>query len=139
MKETENTPSWATKTRKLTVNLMVWTFAWVITVAIFTFGPKFLWHGNKTLTILALILNVGMGVGMIVANKVFLRGSDEMQQKIQLDAMAATLGATLVGGIAYATMDTTNLISGDAEIGFLIMFMGLFYMASAIIGRLRYL
>ena len=126
------------RTRRNTKTLMIWTLAWVLTVALSTFGPKFLWNYDTTLTTLALILNVGMGVAMILANKVFLADSDEMQRKIQLDAMALTLGAVLVGGIAYSTMDQTNLIAGDAEIGFLIMFMGITYMISIFVGRLRY-
>ena len=130
---------YARKTKKNTLQLMVWTIAWVLTVALSTFGPKFFWDYQKTLSALAVVLNVGVGLGMILANKVFLKESDEMQQKIQLDAMAISLGTTLVGGIAYSTMDQVNLISGDAEIGFLIMLMGITYMLSIMIGRKRYL
>ncbi len=119
--------------------LMVWTFAWVLTVALSTFGPRFLWDYNTGLSALAILLNIGIGIGMIWANKVFLRDSDEMQRKIQLDSMAVALGVTLVGGIAYSTMDQVNLISGDAEIGFLIMLMAISYIIALLVGRKRYL
>jgi hypothetical protein len=124
--------------QKATLNLMVWTATWVVTVAIATFGPKFIWDGGKWYTILALGLNLGVGIGMILANKNFLDICDELQKKIQLEAMGLTLGATLVGGIAFSLMDQTNLIRGDAEIGFLVLFMGLFYMACIVVGNLRY-
>jgi len=131
--------TFSARTKKNTKVLGYWSVAWVLTAALSTFGPIFLWSYGTLLTILAIILNVGMGIAMILANKVYLKGSDEMQQKIQLDAMAVTLGAVLVGGIAYSTMDQTNLISGNAEIGFLIMFMGITYIISMLIGRVRYL
>ena len=75
---------------------------------------------------------------MIVANKNHLKGLDEMQQKIQLDAMAISLGVGIVCGISYSLLDQTNLISYDAEISHLIILMGLTYSAGTIIGRNRY-
>ena len=75
---------------------------------------------------------------MIVANKNHLKGLDEMQQKIQLDAMAISLGVGIVCGISYSLLDQTNLISYDAEISHLIILMSLTYMAGTIIGRIRY-
>ena len=50
---------------------------------------------------------------MIVANKNHLRGLDEMQQKIQLEAMALALGVGLVAGLGYSTLSITNLITFD--------------------------
>lgn len=126
------------KTNKATVQLILWTLGWVLTVALATFGPKFIWAHNKALTTIALLINIGAGVGMILANKNHLSSCDELQQKIQLEAMGITLGATLVGGIVFTIMDQSNLISGDAEIGFLIMFMGIIYVISTVLGKLRY-
>lgn len=130
--------SWKSRTRKTAIRLMVWTAAWTASVALSTFGPKFFWDYNTLLTALSIAINLGAGYGMIMANKEHLKSQDEMQQKIQLDAMAVTLGAVLVVGIAYSTMDQTNLISSDAEIGVLILFMGITYIISTIVGRIRY-
>lgn len=116
----------------------VWTFAWVLTVLITTLGSKWTWIENKPFAILLLLLNVTMGVGMIWANKAYLDTGDELEKKIQLDAMALTLGATLVSGVAYLKMEQLNLIQGDAEVGVLVLFMGLVYILSVIIGKLRY-
>jgi predicted RNase H-related nuclease YkuK (DUF458 family) len=135
----QNKTAWPQSEHKATIRLMKWTFLWVLTVAIATFGPRFLWPDNRIVTTIALLINIGTGVGMILANKHFLEQSDELSQKIQLEAMAVTLGATLVGGIAFSLMDAANLIPWDAEIGFLIMFMGITYIISVVIGRIRYL
>ena len=85
-----------------------------------------------------IILNMAVGVGMIVANKHHLDGLDELQRKIQLEAMALALGVGLVGGLGYSTMDITNVIGGDAEISFLVMLIAVTYMIGIFVGRRKY-
>lgn len=132
------TSGWAEKNKKNTIRLGFWTAAWTVTVALATFGPPFLWEYDKTLTILAIVVNLAIGVGMIIANKHHLEGLDELQQKIQLEAMALALGVTLIVGIAYSLLDITNVISTDAEISYLIILMGMTYLGTTIFKRKRY-
>lgn len=135
----ENVKStWAMRQKKNTIRLAVWTAGWTLSLALATFGPMFLWQGNSTITILAIILNLIFGIGMIFTNKHHLKGLDEMLQKIELEAMAVALGVGVVGGLSYSVMDITNLISTDAEISHLVILIGLTYMAGTIIGRIRY-
>ncbi len=129
---------WAASTARNTVRLGYWTGAWVITMAVANFGPAFIWHSNRLSTILAILVNLGIGFGMIVANKRHLKGLDEMHQKIQLDAMALSLGVGLVVGLGYSNLDVTNVIAFDAEISHLIILMGLTYMAGVFAGLKRY-
>jgi hypothetical protein len=124
--------------RRNTVNLAIWTFAWVASVALVTFGGMFLWDDNTLLTSLAIIVNIGLGIGMIIANRRFLLDSDELMKKLHLEAMSLTLGLVLIFGIAYSLMDQRNIIPFDAEIGHLVIFMSLSYMASLFFLRSRY-
>ena len=119
--------------------LALWTVGWTLTTALATFGGEFLWENNTALTALAIFLNLAIGIGMVIANRKVLEGSDELEKKIQLEAMALTLGLTLIFGIAYTMMDSTNLIPWDAEISFLVIFMSLCYMVSLLLNRKRYL
>jgi cyanate permease len=119
--------------------LASWTVAWTLSTALATFGSLFLWEGNTVLTALSIVLNLGVGIGMVLANRQFIEDSDELEKKVQLEAMALTLGLTLIVGIAYSIMDSTNLIPWDAEISFLVMFMGLFYLIALVFNRKRYL
>ena len=118
--------------------LAVWTFAWTASTALAAFGPKFLWNDSTGLTLLALLLNVGIGIGMILANRRPFEGLDELERKIHLEALALTMGLTLIVGIAYSLLDTTNIIPWDAEISFLVIFMGLCYLAAVILNQKRY-
>jgi len=130
--------NWAANNAKNTLTLAFWTAAWVLTQALVVFGPQYIWQSNKLLTGLALLVNLAMGVGMIMANKRFLNGLDELQRKIQLDAMALCLGVGLVAGLGYSTLDVTDLIPMDAEISHLVILMGLTYLAGILMGHRKY-
>lgn len=127
------------KTHKNTVHLAIWTGAWVTSMALATFGPEFLWENNTLLTLSGILLNIAMGIMMIRANMRFLNGLDELQRKIQIDAMAISLGVGVVGGLAYSLLDTTNIIPWDAEISFLVILISVTYMVTLFVNQKRYL
>jgi len=129
---------WSTQVKKNTVNLAIWTVAWVLSMALATFGPTYLWVGNDALTITGIIINALIGGGMILANIRHLKGLDELQKKVQLEGMALALGVGVVGGLSYSLLDTTNIITQDAEISFLVILIALTYLASVVIGQKRY-
>lgn len=133
-----STKNWESGVKKNTLRLGLWTGAWVISLAIATFGPIFIWNGNDSITIFALLVNLLIGVGMILVNIQYLKGLDELQRKIHLEAMGIALGVAVVFGISYSSLDTTNIISYDAEISHLVIVIGLTYLAGVIIGTMRY-
>ena len=124
--------------RKQTIRLAVWTWSWVATLAIATFGPKYIWDDHTFLTISAIIVNFANGVAMIIANRKFFNNLDELQRKIHLESLAITLGLSVIAGITYSLLGTTNTILMDAGIGFLVGFVGITYLISLLINRKRY-
>ena len=130
--------SWHANVRRHTVRLAYWTLAWVLTMAIATFGPQFLWSKESALTVVAIAVNLVIGFGMIRANKQHLQSLDEMQQRIHLEAMGITLGVGLVVGLGYSSLDLNDVISGDAEISFLVILMGLTYFVGVVVGTRKY-
>jgi hypothetical protein len=125
--------------KKATQHLALWTFLWLVSLAVATFGPKFIWQQNITWSILAIVINTAIGAGMIWANIKHLTALDELQKKIQLDAMGIGLGVGIVGGLSYSVMDIANVISSDAEIGFLVMLISISYIIALAIGKKRYI
>ncbi len=124
--------------KKQTKQLAWWTWSWVATLAIATFGPKFIWDGHLFLTVFAIIVNFVNGIMMIIANRNLFEHYDELERKIHLESMAITLGATVIAGLSYSLLDQMDLIS-HAEIGMLVGFIGITYMISLLINRRRYL
>ena len=123
--------------RRNTLKLMGWTVAWVVTLAFATFGPALVWE-SKAVTLASILLNLAAGAGMILANKDYLLGVDEMQRKIQLEAMALALGVALVFGLAYSTADIADLIPFDAEIAHVVFAVCAAYALGIFLGIRRY-
>ena len=125
------------RTRRNTVRLGLWTGAWLVSMAVAVFGPIFLWE-SRAVSLVAILINVALGISMMIANKRYLDGLDELQRKIQLDAMALALGMGLVLGLGYSAMDIANVIEVDAEISFLVMLIGVIYIIGILLGRRKY-
>lgn len=125
--------------KKRLQQLALWTWSWVATTAIASFGPQFLWEEESLLTALAILLNLVNGVLMILANRTLFNHYDELERKLHLEAMGLTLGLSVIVGISYSLLDQTNLIAQDAEIALLVMFIGVTYMIALLPNRKRYL
>ena len=85
-----------------------------------------------------LLINMLIGFVMIWANIKYLKTLDELERKLNFDAMGVALGVGVVVGLSYSLLDTSNIISFDAEISHLVVIISLTYMATLIIGKLRY-
>ena len=72
------------------MRLFRWNGAWAAATLLMALGPKFLWNKALGFTLLAIGLDVAVGVGMIVANKKYLAELDELQRKVQLNSMGIT-------------------------------------------------
>ena len=130
--------SWQQKNKSNTTKLGFWTAIWVLTMALTNFGPRLIWDFNITLTVLTVLLNLALGLKMVLVNIQHMKGLDEMQQRIQLNAMGITLGLSLVVGLTYSNLDVLDLISYHAEISHLVIFMGLTYIVATFIGQRKY-
>ncbi len=123
--------------KKNTKILFIWTIAWVGTLAILTFGSNQLWD-SLTLTKIGLVINFAVGIGMIIANKNLFNYYDELQRKIHLEAMALTLGLTVVVGISYEFSFDSGIINSEPETEYLIMFIAISYIVSVLLNSRRY-
>ena len=126
------------RTKTHTIRLGFWTGTWVLSTAVAAFGPKFLWNFNTSLSIVGVLIHLGIGFGMILANNRYLNAVDELMRKIQLEAMALTLGVGLVVGMSYELLEDIKLISFEPQIPHLIMLMGFTYIIGIILGNRRY-
>ena len=126
------------QTKKNTKSLFIWSVVWVLATAGAAFGPKNLWNFNTLLTIIAVLIHIGIGLGMIRVFKQFLLGLDELQRKIHLDAMAISLGIGLVFGCSYEMLEDIKLIPFQPEIPHLMIVMYLTYAIGAVLGVRKY-
>ncbi|HKL14629.1 MAG TPA: hypothetical protein VJ915_03290 [Balneolaceae bacterium] len=126
------------ETDQLTKYLAFWTLGWVVSMAIASFGPTYLWESATWINLTAIVVNFALGVGMIMSNIRLFKAQDELMQQIQLKAMGIALGLGVVGGLSYSLLDITNVIEQDAEIAFLVMGVSITYLVSLVTDNIRY-
>lgn len=122
---------------RISAQLALWTVTWAATVALARFGPAHLWD-SQAASWAAVGLNLAAGVGWIVAHARYLQGLDELERKINLDALAVTLGVGFVVGLAYVTVDKAELITRDVNVALLPVLMTAVYVITIAAGRVRY-
>ncbi len=120
------------------VRLAFWTLAWVVTLALARFGPTNLWDSQPAASWAAVGLNLAVGVGWIVAHARYLRGIDELQRKIMLDALAVTFGVGWVGGFSYVVADAADLVTTSVGTGVFPALLGVVYMVAIVVSNVRY-
>ncbi|MBB6324720.1 hypothetical protein FHS59_000335 [Algoriphagus iocasae] len=118
--------------------LAIWSWSWVATLMIATFGPMFIWEGNAFLTYFFIVINLANGVLMILANRNLFNHFDELEKKIHLESMAISLGLGIVVGITFSLLGTLHLIPFEPDISFLVMFIAISYMIALSISKKRF-
>jgi hypothetical protein len=126
------------RVRDSNVKLARWTSGWLISAALLSFGPKFLWDKSVPITLVAFSICILVGVGMILANRAVLQVQDELVRKVNLDAMAITLGVVVIAGIPYSTLETYEIVPQKGDIAILMLLMAVTYLVSLILGLRRY-
>tara|TARA_B110000114_G_scaffold164151_1_gene183483 strand:- start:116 stop:502 length:387 start_codon:yes stop_codon:yes gene_type:complete len=125
------------KQKKETKIMLAWCFAWVASFAFLSAGVNYLWD-SLLITKIGLLINLAIGIGMIIAHKNLFKTYDELQKKIQFEAMAITLGLAVVVGLIYEVSFDFGVTNSEAEFENLMYFICFSYMASTIINSLRY-
>lgn len=93
------------------LRLACWAGAWTAATLLMKAGPALLGTQRPEFMLVGVALYTVVGAGFIVAQKNWLRGMDELQRKIYVDALGLTLGVTVVAGVAYEYLDKQGLLA----------------------------
>ncbi|BDZ66345.1 hypothetical protein [Agromyces mangrovi Wang et al. 2018] len=119
--------------------LFAWTLAWLVSLAVARFGPELVWGENAIAGWIAVGANLAVGVGWIIAFRRYLRSIDELQRKIQQDALGITLGiGWIVGFASFVAADAGLLPGGGLDVAVFTAGLGLVYLLAVGIGMVRY-
>ncbi len=117
--------------------LVGWIFAWMASLVISDKAALYGWWSAEWITWLSIAVNFALGVWVAVRFVRMLRGMDDLQRKIQLDALAFSFGVTLVATISYSLLVTWGYIT-DEEVSDMFVVMCVAYSLAVITGTLRY-
>ena len=126
------------RARTNVIRIFRWNGAWAAATLLMALGPKFLWNKALGFTLLAVGLDVAVGVGMILANKRYIAELDELQRSVQLNSMGITLGVGLIAGVPISIMDSYHMLPFHADIAYLLILMTLTFAISNLYGTRRY-
>jgi len=127
------TPRDRANSRSLTWVSLTWVLSWLgLGLAI----DNGLIEKGVVANLLTLI-PFGIGIAAGYAYRRFLRETDELHRKIELDALAAAFGVGLIGGLSLWTFVQTGMIE-TADPMWLVMGMIVTYTLSVLVGRARY-
>ena len=107
--------------------LFIFTGIWVASVALLTFGPKVWWEYHVLTTLLVIALNLLTGAMMLFAFFRHLKSMDVLQRQTHLEAMALTLGITMIFTVVYGSLPTAQLLA-DTHPTNILFVMGITYM-----------
>jgi hypothetical protein len=130
----EETPARSKKNHAL---IMVWIFVWMATCVAADKAEAYEWYSAGSLPLIAIAINAVIGLTVIVTYMRFLKELDEMQQKIQLNALALAMGIGLVGSVSYSLLVSAGIVAVP-DIAVVIVLLGGGYSAGLVIGRARY-
>ena len=123
--------------KKQTKIMLAWCFAWLASLAFLSAGVNYLWD-SLLITKIGLLIHLAIGIGMIIAHKNLFKTYDELQKKIQFEAMAITLGLAVVIGLTYEVSFDFGVINKEPEFEYLMYFISFSYIVSTLLNSLRY-
>ncbi len=119
------------------LRMVFWIFLWSLSWVAVKWGIKNDWLPEGPVTIAAIGGTTVLGWLMIQAFRKFLAQSDELQRKIQLDALSFTLGITIIGTALYGLLETAMIVK-TVELSNIILLISITYAASSLLINWRY-
>lgn len=110
---------------------------WALTLMLSTYLGETGVLDNTLLLIIAFAVHSMIGIAMLLTYKNFLTQLDEMEQKVQLDALALAVGVAIISFSSYSILANTGTVP-PLNSAYLIALIALTYMVGIIKGRLAY-
>ena len=122
---------------KILILFLASNFIWIAMFVFIDKGILYGWFASEMLINLLIAIDTMLGIAVIFIFIKKLKAMDELQRKIQFDALAFSMGTTFVASITYSLLTTAQIVK-DSETSDLILIMTVCYMASVIYGHVRY-
>ena len=117
--------------------IVYWSLAWIVPFLAVNMAVSNEWVSGDAFAIVATLAVTILGIGLLLAFRRFLRDADELRRKIELDALAMTVGVGIVAGFSYSLLESAGIVD-EAELMNLIVVMAATYMIGIIVGLRRF-
>jgi len=117
------------------VNLLA--LLWAGTLAVTAFSKEYTWHNTMLFISIIFTLHTAIGIFMVLSFRKFLKELDDLERKIQLDALALSVGITIISFSSSSILSMVGIIE-KLDQSSLIMLMAITYMIGIVAGRIKY-
>ena len=93
------------------MKLFLFTSTWVASTALLSFGPRLWWNYEASTTVFVVAASLLAGALMLLAFFRHLKSMDELQRQTHLEAMALTLGVTMIFTVIYGSLPKVQLLT----------------------------
>ena len=117
------------------VNLLA--LLWAVTLLFSAFAKEYSWYHNTLAISITFIVHMAIGIVMVFSFRKFLKELDDLERKIQLDALALSVGVTIISFSGSSILSKAGVIE-KLDQSSLIVVMSVGYMVGLIFGRIKY-
>jgi fluoride ion exporter CrcB/FEX len=115
--------------------IILWAFFWGVFFVATTWGAKREWPLGVTLA--GVIATSLFGVAAVLAYRRFLRETDELRRKIEVEALALAFGVGLVGGLTYWLLAVIGAVP-EKDFAYVFLVMMIVHPLAVLFGLRRY-
>jgi hypothetical protein len=128
-----------TRNRRNQRRVLLWSLVWMSSWVAVTWALTSGWLASGTPGIVAAIVSSSLGIGTALAYRRFLNEADEVQRKIELEALALAFGVGVVGGMAYWLLERGGAVPVDkTDLLYVLAVTFLTYSVGVLLGKRRY-
>lgn len=117
------------------VNLLA--LLWMVTLLLSSIGSEYAWYNTMLVISIVFIVHTSIGVVMVFSFRKFLSELDDLERKIQLDALALSVGVTIISFSSFSILSKAGIIA-ELDQSSLIALIAVTYMIGNIAGRIKY-
>ena len=136
MKQGQETTTRQGRLKRHSLHLILWSMAMAAALMLTAYAIREKLLPTAWLAI-ASFVPAAFGICATLVYRQFLREADELQRKIELDALALAFAAGILGGITYSLLAHADVVA-TANVSYLVAFMFFAYPVGIFIGRWRY-
>ena len=133
----KNTTDYDKRSVRENLKLAGWIFVWMISLTVSDKAALYGWWAAPWITCLSIGINAALGLWVIHIYRQLLKGMDDLQKSIQLEALSMAFGISLVAACSYSLTVTWVYIQ-DEEVSDLFMVMCVSFSAALLFNAWRY-
>ena len=111
-----------------------WALAWALTLAGISYAADQSWYDSIAVIVAGFAIHLAIGIKLVFVFRKFIKEADELERKIQLDALAFSVGVVIVSFSSYSILEKSFQVP-ELTPSIMLVILSVAYMVGIIVGR----